>query len=332
MGLTTFAPAPTNPIVTSQFGITPIPPEGRLTLTSGTPVLTGAVATAATVYYTPYLGNQIPIWDGTKWVNSPFTELSNILANSATGNAGPAAGAASKNYDLFVSVIAGVLTLTRGGAWNSDTVRSATTENDLQRVGGFLCNLNNITNGPLAGFGLYVGTIRTDAGGATVSWALGGSAAGGTPATINLWNAYNRNKYVAAVSDSNGSWSYTAATIRASDNNNGNRISMIRGLDIESVEATFSQRIRTAAAAGGYGIISIGLDSTSAASTQPSGNAAISLNVLAAGQEDSTAVASYDALPGLGFHYLQAQELGDGVNATTFNGANHHHFKASVMA
>src|SRR5271166_4678164 len=38
------------------------PPQGRLTLTSGTPIMQATVTGATSVYYTPALGNQIPIY------------------------------------------------------------------------------------------------------------------------------------------------------------------------------------------------------------------------------------------------------------------------------
>ena len=50
--------------------------EGRLTLTSGTPVTTGDVSAAATAYYTPYIGNGISLYDGsTAWAKYTFTEI-----------------------------------------------------------------------------------------------------------------------------------------------------------------------------------------------------------------------------------------------------------------
>src|SRR5574337_954655 len=49
-------------------------PGGRLTLTSGTPVTTSDVTGATTVYYTPYLHNLIPLWDGQNWAPVEFSE------------------------------------------------------------------------------------------------------------------------------------------------------------------------------------------------------------------------------------------------------------------
>src|ERR1700690_4044272 len=64
------------------------PPAGRLTLVSNTPVMTSDVTSATTLYYTPYIGNTIPILDGTGGVtNNVFSQLSVTLPTSlTTGN------------------------------------------------------------------------------------------------------------------------------------------------------------------------------------------------------------------------------------------------------
>lgn len=293
-----------------------IPPGGRLTLTTATPVLSGAVATSANVLYTPYVSNYIPTWNGSQWVPTIFTELTNVLANSSVGNAGPAAGAASKNYDLFVWNSSGTLYLTRGGAWNSDTARSATTENDLQRVQGILCNLNAITNGPAAGYGLYVGTVRTDASGATVSWAFGGAGAGGVAATINVWNMYNRVEVTTISRDTGATWTYSSATIRAANASNAHRASFVRGLNEEGVVAQYEHYITTAAALGALTYAIIGLDATNA---QAASSVRGLIKAPTAAAFEGSSVARYTDLPGLGFHFLQACEGGDGTNTNTIN-------------
>ena len=59
--------------------------NGRLTLTSGTPILSSNVSTASTLYWTPYLGNRMTVWNGTTWVTVPFLETSlNVSSGTAT--------------------------------------------------------------------------------------------------------------------------------------------------------------------------------------------------------------------------------------------------------
>lgn len=80
--------------------------QGRLTLTSGTPVTVTDVTGATTVYFTPYKGNQIMLYDGTKWVTITFTEKS--VAVPSTTN---------ELYDIFGVLSSGDLAL-ETLAWN----------------------------------------------------------------------------------------------------------------------------------------------------------------------------------------------------------------------
>ena len=160
------SPTITMPTTTGQAlvsGTSLVLPQGRLTLVTATPVMTSNQTGKTTLYYTPYRGATIPIYDGSKWTHMVFSELSNITTNSSTGNAGPAAVTTNSNYDLFVWNNSGTLTLTRGPAWSSDTSRgtgAGTTQ--LTMVNGIWTNTVAITNGPGAGLGTYVGTVRSD--------------------------------------------------------------------------------------------------------------------------------------------------------------------------
>ena len=93
-------------------------PQGRLTLTTATPVLTGTVSGASTLFYALYNGNQVPIYDGASaFAMTTFAELSNVLANSSTGKAGPSAAGPYQCFDLFVWNDSGTVRLTRGPKW-----------------------------------------------------------------------------------------------------------------------------------------------------------------------------------------------------------------------
>lgn len=288
-------------------------PGGRITPTTATPVLSSAASAVASVFYTPYLNNYIPIWNGTVWVPTTFSELTNTLANSAVGNAGPAAGAASKNYDLFVWSSGGTLYLTRGAAWNSDTARSATTENDLQRIQGVLCNFNAITNGPAAGYGTYVGTIRTDSGGATVTVTFATTGAGGSLGSMGVWNMYNRVEHRVLVASTTASYTYSSSTIRAAEASNAMRVNVIRGLNEQPIYAKYHCTQTLAAVSGTFGLIGVGLDVTNAISGSRG-----QLNSQAAVAVSGTPSSFYDNYPGLGFHFLQAVEGADNTNNVTF--------------
>ena len=70
------------------------PPQGRLTLQTAVPVMSTTQSAKTTIYYTPYVGNQVPIWNGTTMTPTTFVELSNVTTASSVGSAGPAAVAA----------------------------------------------------------------------------------------------------------------------------------------------------------------------------------------------------------------------------------------------
>jgi len=64
--------------------------NGRLTLESGVPVSTSDQTAKTNVYFTPYLGNCIGIYDGTSWTLQTFSELTLAIGTttaSQTSNA-----------------------------------------------------------------------------------------------------------------------------------------------------------------------------------------------------------------------------------------------------
>src|SRR3990167_575459 len=285
---------------------------GRLTLTSATPVLTSDVSASGTVYYALYAHDQVPIYDGTNWTNTTFTELSNVLANSTVGNAGPAAGAADNNYDMFVWSNGGTMTLTRGPVWTNDTTRSAGTA--LVRQNGIWLNNASITNGPAASRGTYVGTVRTISASATVSWELGGAALNGDPGFLYVWNAYNRIPVSLMVRDSTSSWTYATATWRSANASTSNRVSYVSGLDEEGFMSSYLGSIQKGAGANDQGRIGVGFDVTNDGSGIDGFHGSTDTDVTFV----STASGLFRSM-GLGLHFIQSAEISI-AGTTTFYG------------
>lgn len=281
------------------------PPQGRLTLASGVPVMTSDQTDKTTIYYAPYLGNQIPLWDGSRLAMTTFSELS-CSTTDTTHN--PAAIGASKINDWFVWNDSGTIRLCHGPDWTNNTTRSAGTA--LTISPGYLSNSVDITNGPAAGAGTYVGTTVSDSS-SKLQFTLGGAAAGGDPALLWVWNAYNRRLAKPFVWDTNSGWSYTIQSWRAADNNGNNRISFVLGLSEDGVEAEYESLAFSTSASVQTGI-GIGLDATNAPAVSSTtftsyynGNA----------NQQICGIATYAGYPGQGFHYLQAVEYG-GANGT----------------
>lgn len=100
-----------------NLGVSPQAPQGRLTLTTGTPVTTSDVSAAATIYYTPYDGRHTPLYDGTRIKMHDFgAELSQALTDATKS---PAAAVAHAAYDYFVWLDGSTYRCTRGPNWTT---------------------------------------------------------------------------------------------------------------------------------------------------------------------------------------------------------------------
>lgn len=276
--------------------------QGRLTLTSGSPVTTGDVTGATTVYATPYNGDSVELYDGTDWQVYKFTELSQETSDTAKS---PAAVANNSNYDIFVWNDAGTLRATRGPLWTSDTARgtgAGTTE--LELFEGRYVNKVAISNGPAARKGLYVGTIRSD-GSAQINDSL---------AKRHVWNTYNRRNRPMKVLEATSSWTYSTATWRQANNSAANQLDFVRGLNEDAVRAEVSQ---IGYSDSGINVCTngIGLDSTSA------NGATRNHRIWSNATYGMLATSAYEGFPGLGRHYLAWLEYGAGSNTNTWTGS-----------
>jgi hypothetical protein len=240
---------------------TPVmPPGGRLTLTSGVPVMTVDVAAATTIYYTPYNGNNIPIYNGTVFVPYAFAELS--LALNTTAHV------AATLYDLFVWNNAGTLQLVSGPAWSSQTARSAA----LALVNGVQTNaasMAGIASGNTsvtvpANQGTYVGTFRTNSSiaGQTLAVAAPAAASGGSAPQWFLWNMYNRRLVKLLSYDNGANYTYATAAWRIARASSVNAAYFITGLAEDAIAAISAFDTATSPATiGAYAQFGHGLDS-----------------------------------------------------------------------
>lgn len=308
-------------------GLPLVLPQGRLTLATATPVMTSDLTAQTTIYYTPYVGNYCPIWDGTVWAPRTFSELS-LALDSDSGHTGY--HQIDKNFDLFVVDDSSTIRLVSGPAWSSNTARgtgAGTTE--LAYTNGLPVNANSMTarfgSGALntitvaAGKGTYVGSVRTTANGQTQWVASPAAAAGGGACTLYLWNMYNRRSVAAYSRDSTDSWVYTTATIRAANaagtgSGLNNRVSILRGLDEGAVQARYSISSTNSTVATLRRVF-VGLDSVTAFAAGSSPGDAMADNMTASAFFSSSGV-------GLGLHYVQALEWSAATGACTWYGDN----------
>jgi hypothetical protein len=281
------------------------PPCGRLTLASGVPVLSSAMLAASGVIWTPYNGAVTPQWNGSAWTSTTFTEISQALSDTTNS---PAAAVAGGLYDMFIWFKSGAATLSRGPAWTNSATRSLAI---TPRVGGFLTNAVAVANGPAAGYGLYVGTIACDAGGATVTFNPTPAAASGGPsggAWVGLWNAFNQVAIDLAACDSKALWSpTTTATWERSDNSANNRVSFVIGVAGGSVTPSFQCWLSNVQANTNVAV-GLGVNSTSAPSAASQGFYTTTVGTY------GVANVSYGFAPPIGLNYIQALQYASNSN------------------
>ncbi len=262
--------------------------QGRLTLTSGTAVTTTNV-TSTSVYFTPYKGDKISIYDGTRWLMYTFTELTLALGTLTSG----------LPYDVFIYDNAGTLTLELL-AWTNGTTRATA----LVLQNGIYCKTGALTR-------RYLGTFYT------ISTTETEDSEGGTTTQVGgkrfLWNYYNRVLRQNKVIDTADTWTYNSATLRIANAATApaNCLEFIVGVNEDPVRghAILTGNAKSSEAP----LLAIGLDNTTAA-----GLSVTNQNVAVTGL-DFTMSALYLDHIGIGYHTLRWLEASR-AGTSTFTG------------
>jgi hypothetical protein len=172
--------------------------EGRLTLTSATPVTTADVTGATTLYWALYKGNRIALYTGSEWSMETVAELS-ISVPSTTVTM----------YDAFIDYNGGTPALAVT-AWTNDTTRATA----LAVQNGVLVQTGNLD-------WRYVGSFRTTG----VSGQTEDSKV-----KRYLWNYYHRIPRTLYRHDNTNSWTYTTGTIRQANGSTANQVEAVIGV------------------------------------------------------------------------------------------------------
>lgn len=243
------------------------------------PTTSGALPTGMTAGVTYYV------------IASGLTANTFQFSASVGGSAVNTSGSQSGTHTITA------IRCTRGPARASDSTAGSFTYQN-----GVALNTSSITNGPAASRGTYVGSIRSNAS-STIDVLFGGAGAGGSQAWFGVWNNYNRVPGAFWVHDNTASAWNVSSTQRSLNNSATNRVSILHGLDEDAVSATLTVR--------GVGVSSqqlrfgFGIDSTTAFTTR-------STLSYSNGVIDAAHHAYFNGMIGVGFHYLQAQELSSG--------------------
>lgn len=277
------------------------PAEGRLTLTTLTPVTTADVTSATTIIYTPYIGNKIALYNGAGWDIVTFPEIS-LALGTLTGSIG---------YDVFVYNNGGAAAL-EFAAWASATARTT----NLVLQDGILCKTGALTR-------RYVGSFYTQTATTTED----------SKTRRLLWNYYNRVPRFLQCADTTDSWTYTTATWRAADANTtegqGRVTCFIGWLETEVNAYRIGSVTNNSVNTGYDAAVGVGIDVTNANSAQITGVKAIT-----GGSGGGTSVSAvYKGYPAIGFHFLQSLEIAAAVSTTTWYGDNGEtYFQSGMVA
>lgn len=208
-------------------------PGGRLTLSSGVPVTITDVPSTATLYYTPYISDEIILWDSSvsAWGKIVFEEKSLAVGTVTSG----------LPYDVFGYLSSGDLVLEKL-AWSSASARAtAITIQD-----GRYCKSGDKTR-------LYLGTFMPDST-ATVKDGL---------SYRGVYNMYNRVKRVIEITEATTHTNTNTATAYWNSSSD-NKVEFILGLLEESVIYSYSIQMTCAGtSAPGKGCAGVGVNSTS---------------------------------------------------------------------
>ncbi len=258
--------------------------HGRLTPTTTVPVTTSDVTAAGTIYFAPFHGNFIGLYDGSAWALHSFSELSLGLSGISSGGG---------NYDLFVYDNAGTPTLEIGAHWTDDVTRAEA----LAFQDGVLLKSGALTR-------RYVGTIR----------ASGANVTEDSEAKRYVWNLYNQVPRTMRVQETTNSWNYSTATLRQANGAATNQLDYVVGQGDVLLEAHV--KIHCGGDQNNNVRVGVGVDSTTVDSSQLWGSP-----VVAAGAAFPI-VCEYRGYPGLGRHKLVWLEKGLGVGTQTWYGDN----------
>ncbi len=177
--------------------------QGRLTLESGVPVSSTDQTAKSTLYFTPYNGNLVSVYDGSRWLIKQFTELSLALTGLT----------ADKNYDVFLT---NTPALELSAAWTNDTTR-ATAIAQQDSV--------DIKSGDATR--RWLGTIRAVTSTTTEDSLL----------KRFVWNKYNRVRRKMLRQTPDVSWTYsTVGTWRSANADNANRLQFVVGVKEDPIE------------------------------------------------------------------------------------------------
>lgn len=212
--------------------------NGRLTLTSALAVTVADVLTATSVYFTPFRGHQIALYNGSSWDMCTFAEIT--ISLSGLTSALP--------YDIFIYDSNADLVADAGEAvaWTNTTTRATA----IAYQNGIPCKTGALAR-------RYVGTVLMSATGQSED----------STKHRGVWNCNNRVLRHLYARDTTDSWTYNSSTFRPFNNSTTlgvGKVSWVTGLAEDLVR--FQALGQVLGTEGVSSAVGVGIDSTSASS------------------------------------------------------------------
>lgn len=298
----------------------PPTPQGRLTLSSGVPVMTSDVVGSTTIYYANYHGNRVPIYNGNTWIPYSIGAQLTLALDATTTHTG--FQQLGNLYDIYAFVNGTTPTLGTGPAWGSSTTRNAGAA--VGYLQGIVAN-NTTMNMKIdatttlvsvpTGQATLLGTMYATANGQCTVQFKTALAAGGGANIVGLWNAYNRVPMASMSRDNTSNWTYSTTVWRSADNSTSNRVSFVDGLGQTAIKGHYGCSGGTASIGGGAQIgiwlnVTSGSPNILALNTSPTATLADNITQL---------VVEETFPPVQGFNFLQAAEQSGSSSTATFN-------------
>jgi hypothetical protein len=259
--------------------------QGRISLTSGTPVTVADVTAATSVYWTPYKGNKVALYDGSAWNIRTFAELSLSLGSDT----------ASRPYDLFAYDNSSVVAIERL-VWTSATARATA----LALQDGVYVKSGDATR-------RYLGTYYTTATGQTED----------SLAKRLVWNYYHRVSRGLRVTEATDTWTYTTATFRQANGAVGNQVAVVVGVAESLITLGVKVRVFNSGTTAVNAVVSIGEDSTT---TPATGALMDAPNVGHVANFTMPSSAALETYPAIGYHFYVWLEYSTALGTTTWAG------------
>lgn len=237
-------------------------PQGRLSLATGVAITTADIAGSPWVYYVPFIGDRVPVYDGTNFISRSIGDWRSLPLTDTSMAGWHQSG---RNFDAFIINDAGTVRLGTGAAWTdgavagSDIARgTGAGSTDLELFQGVWVNRNDIiirfgtatdaTVFVAARRATYVGSFRTTANGQTDD----------TQKRRLVYNLEQAPRVVFTKEPAN-SWVYNVATWRQQNANVNNRIEVLAGLagsliDIKTTARASGSDATTRAVFAGIGV------------------------------------------------------------------------------